>query len=145
MTRDQFLSQLRKSLGNMPEADKEDIVYDYEEHFRIGLADGKSEAQIAESLGNPRVIGNSYRIDAMLNVSKEGGGVTTASVFCASFRVDQSDLFQHHLRSRTVFWLSRRSVRYVGYRGVAPPCRRATHGVPHLAGRPTVHHQPPAE
>ena len=85
MTRDQFLSHLRKSLGNMPEADKEDIVYDYEEHFRIGLADGKSEEQIAESLGNPRVIGNSYRIDAMLNVPNEGGGVTTASVFCAVF------------------------------------------------------------
>jgi uncharacterized membrane protein len=43
MTREQFLSQLRLSLGNMPDADKQDIVYDYEEHFRIGLADGKSE------------------------------------------------------------------------------------------------------
>ena len=85
MTRDQFLSQLRLSLGNMPDADKQDIVYDYEEHFRIGLADGKSEAQIAESLGNPRVIGNSYRIDAMLTEPKEGGGVPTACVARAVF------------------------------------------------------------
>ena len=85
MTREQFLSQLRLSLGNMPDADKQDIVYDYEEHFRIGLADGKSEEQIAESLGNPRVIGNSYRIDAMLNVPKEGGGVAAASVLGAVF------------------------------------------------------------
>jgi len=83
MTRDQFLSQLRLSLGNMPEADKQDIVYDYEEHFRIGLADGKSEEQIAESLGNPRVIGNSYRIDAMLTVPNDGESVAAASVFNA--------------------------------------------------------------
>ena len=85
MTREQFLWQLRLSLGNMPDADKQDIVYDYEEHFRIGLADGKSEVQIAESLGNPRVIGNSYRIDAMLNVPKEGGSVPAASVLGAVF------------------------------------------------------------
>lgn len=85
MTREQFLSQLRLSLGNMPDADKQDIVYDYEEHFRIGMADGKSEEQIAESLGNPRVIGNSYRIDAMLTEPKEGGGVNAASVLRAVF------------------------------------------------------------
>jgi len=83
MTRDQFLSQLQMNLGNMPEADKQDIVYDYEEHFRIGLAEGKSEEQIAESLGNPRVIGNSYRIDSMLTVPTDGSDVAAASVFNA--------------------------------------------------------------
>ena len=49
MTRDQFLSQLRLSLGAMPEADKQDIIYDYEEHFRIGLADGGVDAWNLES------------------------------------------------------------------------------------------------
>jgi len=85
MTREQFLSQLRVSLGNMPDADKHDIVYDYEEHFNIGVSEGKSEEEIAQSLGNPRVIGNSYRIDAMLNAPKEGGSVPAASVFGAVF------------------------------------------------------------
>ncbi|MCX6344133.1 MAG: DUF1700 domain-containing protein [Armatimonadetes bacterium] len=85
MNREQFLSQLRLNLGNMPDADKQDILFDYEEHFRIGLTDGKSEEQIAESLGNPRVIGNSYRIDAMLSLPKEGGDITAASVSRAVF------------------------------------------------------------
>ncbi len=83
MSRDQFIAQLRQSLGNMSEAEKQDIIYDYDEHFRNGLAEGKTEEQIAQALGNPRIIGKSYRIDALLEEPREGGGVTAASVLRA--------------------------------------------------------------
>jgi len=85
MNKDQFLSQLRRSLASLREAERQEILYDYEEHFRMGLADGKSEEEIAQSLGNPRVIGNAYRIDAMLDEPPEGGRVTTVAVLRAVF------------------------------------------------------------
>ena len=73
MTKAQFLAELKRSLGALSEPEKQDILYDYEEHFRIGLDEGKSEEEIARALGNPRAIGKSYRIDALLDTEKEGG------------------------------------------------------------------------
>jgi uncharacterized membrane protein len=85
MNRERFLSELKRSLGKMQESEKRDILSDYEEHFRMGLAEGKSEEQIADSLGNPRILGKSYAIDSLLEEPKAGGGVTAASVLRAVF------------------------------------------------------------
>ena len=85
MNRERFLSELKRSLGTMPETERTDILSDYEEHFRMGLAEGKSEEQISASLGNPRIIGKSFAIDSLLEEPKEGGGVTAASVLRAVF------------------------------------------------------------
>jgi uncharacterized membrane protein len=85
MNRERFLAELKRSLGAMPESEKRDILSDYEEHFRMGLAEGKSEEQIAASLGNPRILGKSYAIDSLLEEPKAGGGVTAASVLRAVF------------------------------------------------------------
>jgi uncharacterized membrane protein len=76
MKRDEFLAQLRKSLGGLPEEEKKEILSDYEEHFSAGLASGKSEEDVAQALGNPRVLGASFRIDAMLEEGKSGGSLT---------------------------------------------------------------------
>lgn len=85
MNREQFLAQLWETLGSMPEARKQDILYDYEEHFNVGLSEGKTEEEIARSLGDPRVIGNSYRIEALVDRPKEGGSVPIGSVLGAVF------------------------------------------------------------
>jgi uncharacterized membrane protein len=85
MNKDEFLAQLRQSLRGMPDADKNDILHDYEEHFRMGIAEGRNEEEIAQQLGNPRVIGNSYRIDAMLDDPKHSGSPRAASVLRAVF------------------------------------------------------------
>ncbi|MHB1456190.1 MAG: DUF1700 domain-containing protein [Armatimonadota bacterium] len=76
MKKDEFLSELRNSLGNMPDADKQDVLNDYEEHFRVGMADGRSEEEIAQSLGNPRAIVATFRVSAMLEKPNEIGTVT---------------------------------------------------------------------
>jgi len=85
MTREQFLAGLKRSLGGMSEAEQKEILYDYAEHFRMGAADGKSEEQIAQALGNPRLLGRSYRIDSLLEEPAEGGGVKAGSVVRAVF------------------------------------------------------------
>ena len=85
MKKDEFLSELKKNLRGMPDTDKQDALNDYEEHFRVGMADGRSEEEIAQSLGNPRAIGNAFRIDAMLDEPKEDGSTSGASVLRAVF------------------------------------------------------------
>ncbi|HET6485140.1 MAG TPA: DUF1700 domain-containing protein [Spirochaetia bacterium] len=85
MNKETFLSELKRSLGRMPESEKKDVLYDYEEHFRMGTAEGKSEDQVAASLGNPRLIGKSYAIDSLLEDRKEGGQAPASFVLRAVF------------------------------------------------------------
>jgi uncharacterized membrane protein len=54
----EFLDKLSGALGSMSAAQKKEILADYREHFEAGLADGKSEAEIARALGDrPHVPG----------------------------------------------------------------------------------------
>jgi uncharacterized membrane protein len=57
---------LDASLGGISYADKKEILSDYEEHFRGGLEDGKTEEEISASLGQPRAIAKSYRADYLV-------------------------------------------------------------------------------
>lgn len=61
MNKDEFLRILEESLSSFSPQEKEDIMYDYEEHFRIGLENDKSEEEIIEELGEPQSIANQYR------------------------------------------------------------------------------------
>jgi len=81
MNKEQFLSQLKRSLSGIPEQEKKEILYDYEEHFRSGLENGQEEEEIARSLGNPRVLGKSYRIESLLD--KERGGNRASNIIRA--------------------------------------------------------------
>ena len=83
MNKEQFLYQLRRSLSGIPEQEKKEILYDYEEHFRSGLENGKEEEEIARSLGNPRVLGKSYRIESLLDI--ERGGRRASNILRAVF------------------------------------------------------------
>jgi uncharacterized membrane protein len=85
MTQEKFLSDLKGALGRMSDEERREVVYDYEEHFRMGLAAGKTEDQISQSLGNPRQIGRSYAMESLLEEPKGGGDVKAASVLRAVF------------------------------------------------------------
>ncbi|HUX21207.1 MAG TPA: DUF1700 domain-containing protein [Spirochaetia bacterium] len=82
MNKEQYLRELYDSLDGLTEQDKREIASDYEEHFRAGIAEGKGEEEIARSLGNPRSIGKSYRIDSMIG---EGSSATAVGVLRAVF------------------------------------------------------------
>lgn len=56
MNQEQFLKELSILLQHLPAEEREDILYDYKEHFAIGLADGKSEEEICRNLGSPKLI-----------------------------------------------------------------------------------------
>lgn len=53
MTRKEFLTALNQYLVTLSAEEKADIISDYEEHFRVGLENGKTEEEIAAALGSP--------------------------------------------------------------------------------------------
>lgn len=67
MNKAEFIGNLRHELKGIPENEIDDILYDYEEHFQIGLSKGKTEEEIAMELGNPITIGKSYRANYKIN------------------------------------------------------------------------------
>src|SRR5699024_12823016 len=56
MTKQQFLTALEKALHKLPKEEKEEMIQDFEEHFAIGEAEGKSEQEIIAALGSPQQI-----------------------------------------------------------------------------------------
>lgn len=71
MNKAQFMEQLRNGLKGIPEEEIEDILYDYKEHFEIGLSKGKTEEEIAKELGNPRNIAKSYKASSTIIVAEK--------------------------------------------------------------------------
>lgn len=56
MTEKQFLNELELALTRLPSDERNDILQDIKEHFTIGREDGKSDSEIAASLGSPKEI-----------------------------------------------------------------------------------------
>jgi uncharacterized membrane protein len=63
MTKNDYIKSLGRLLSGMPEADRNEILYDYEEHFRIGLQNGKTEEEISQSLGDVKAIARQFMAD----------------------------------------------------------------------------------
>ena len=66
MDRTTFIQTLRNGLHSIPEDEIKDILYDYEEHFEVGLSKGKTEQEIAKELGDPKSIAKSYRASSKI-------------------------------------------------------------------------------
>ena len=53
MTRADFIVRLKAGLAGMPANQISDIVADYATHFADAIAAGRTEAEVAEALGEP--------------------------------------------------------------------------------------------
>ncbi len=71
MTRQQFLDQLRRGLAGLPPAEIDDIINDYSAHFTEGAAQGRTEADIAASLGDPRRLARELRAESRVRAWEE--------------------------------------------------------------------------
>lgn len=60
MNKLEFMRILERELLSIPAFERAEILSDFEEHFRIGLDNGKTEEQIAVELGDPLEIAQSY-------------------------------------------------------------------------------------
>lgn len=54
MNQQEFIRQLQDALARLPQQERQEIIADYQEYFRDGLAAGRSEENIAAGLGDPR-------------------------------------------------------------------------------------------
>ncbi len=69
MNKQQFIQELADALVRLPEDERADIVRDYEEYFIAGQENGKTEEEIAHSLGSPRKIARELLADYHLDVA----------------------------------------------------------------------------
>lgn len=60
MNKNEYLEKLDILLESLPYDERRDIMYDYEEHFKSGLSDGKTEEEISNELGDPETIAAGY-------------------------------------------------------------------------------------
>ncbi|MGX7419095.1 DUF1700 domain-containing protein [Carnobacterium gallinarum] len=54
MNKEHFMIELKLSLRDLSEDERQTVMEDYLEHFENGLLEGKTEEQIAKELGQPR-------------------------------------------------------------------------------------------
>lgn len=70
MTKREYLDELERLLSKVSEAERKDILYDYEEHFEVGAANGKSEEQIIQDLGKPKMIAKELQAHHLIEQAK---------------------------------------------------------------------------
>ena len=83
MNKSEFLKELSRSLNNIPEHEKNDILFDYEEHFSVGLEAGRTEEEIAKSLGDPNTLSKQINVNYMIDKAEQKS--TAGNIFRAVF------------------------------------------------------------
>lgn len=66
MNKEEYLKKLTKLVKKFPKEDREDILSDYEEHFRIGVEKGRSEEEISKALGDPETVAKQIKAEYMI-------------------------------------------------------------------------------
>ena len=87
MTREEYLAALRRELRTLPESDITDICGDFEEHFAIGLSQGKTEHEISAELGDPTTVAATYfdeNLEDIGHTMKESAAAHAAAASAAS-------------------------------------------------------------
>jgi uncharacterized membrane protein len=64
MTRNEFLTRLRRGLDGLSPDQIHDVMSDYELHFSDGLANGRTEEEIASALGDPARLARELKAEA---------------------------------------------------------------------------------
>jgi uncharacterized membrane protein len=81
MTKSEFLDTLHRRLAGLPQHEIDDVMADYAQHFADGMAAGRSEAEIAEALGDPLRLARELRAEVGLRRWEEER--TPANFFAA--------------------------------------------------------------
>ena len=76
MNKKDFMYKLSLYLGGIPGEDRQDVINDFEEHFKEGLAEGRTEEEIAGSLGDPKSLANQFKASILVSEAEK----TTSAV-----------------------------------------------------------------
>ena len=64
MTRNEFMTRLRRGLEGLAPDYIQDVMSDYESHFTDGLAQGRTEHEISHALGDPGRLARELKAEA---------------------------------------------------------------------------------
>lgn len=83
MTRNDFMTRLRRGLAGLPAAAVDEMVADYEAHFDDAAAAGRGEAEVAAALGDPDRLARELRAEAGLKrwETEKNPSAAAAAVF----------------------------------------------------------------
>lgn len=71
MNKEEYLKKLSKVIKKVSIDEKKDILLDYEEHFRIGMENGRTEEEISEALGDPKNVAKQIKADYMVRKAED--------------------------------------------------------------------------
>ncbi len=85
MNKKEYLTKLRSALGNISTEARDEIIYDFTEHFDIGLEQGKTEEEISLSLGDPKANAKQYKAEFIVHQAHKNSSGTNVlrAVFAA--------------------------------------------------------------
>jgi uncharacterized membrane protein len=83
MNREVFLKILSKELKGIPAGEREDILAEYIEHFEAGIKRGRTEKDIADTIGDPVIIGRELKASTLINIAEKD--TTVLNIFRAVF------------------------------------------------------------
>ncbi len=83
MNKEQFMDTLSKSLRGLPKEEIDDIVYDFEEHFDIGINKGREERELCNALGDPKALAKQMKAESYIKRAEDS--VSTQNIFSAVF------------------------------------------------------------
>ncbi|MGE3681786.1 MAG: DUF1700 domain-containing protein [Bdellovibrionales bacterium] len=79
MTKAEYLRELEGRIRGLPAAERREVLADYEEHFRQGLADGKSEPEICATLGAPKTVAQEILVHTWVNEAEQSQTLASRS------------------------------------------------------------------
>jgi uncharacterized membrane protein len=74
-----FIEELKEELKKFPKEDMDSLIYDFEEHFNIGLKKGRNEAEIIKSLGTPKIIAKHAKAYVLVKKAQNNTSVVNFS------------------------------------------------------------------
>ena len=83
MNKTGFITELKEHLHKLPEEARNEIISDYEEHFSIGIENGKDEESLARELGDPKSVAKEFV--ASFHLEKAKSKMSVDNVFRALF------------------------------------------------------------
>ena len=71
MNKLQYLENLEKSLKSLPKEETIDILNDFKEYFEVGIERGRSEEDLSQSLGNPKMLAKQIRLESYIKKAED--------------------------------------------------------------------------
>jgi len=82
MNKKEFLKILSRELRGIPEEERSDIIIEYEEHFEAGINRGRSEKDMANSIGNPVMIARELKAATLINIAEKDSSIINILLSC---------------------------------------------------------------